>query len=76
VVDVQPHVPEVVDHERVSHHGSVLVVRLGKLHSRERLGIERVSRVRELGARREVGGHRREDVAPVEGRRDRLEPMR
>ena len=76
VVHVQADVAEAVDHERVRHHRVVLLARLRQLDALERVGVERVARVGELRAGGQVRGDRREDVAPVEGGRHRLEPVR
>ena len=72
--EVELDVPEAVDVERRSRgSGASPNVRLGQVEPDELVDVERRAELAGLDAGGEVRGGRREDVAAVEGARDRLE---
>ena len=77
VLDVEHDVAEAVEGQRVGDEAAVLVAAgAGRVQRRELVGVDRVARVGQRRAGRQVRGHRREQVAPVEGGRRRLEAVR
>ena len=76
VLDVEHDVAEAVEGQRVGDEPAVVAPGAGRVQRRELVGVDRVAGVGERRAGRQVRGHRREEVAPVEGRRRRLEAVR
>src|SRR5439155_1362470 len=72
---VEAGVAEPVHDQHVRHDAGRLDPRCRHGDHRQLARVERVTRVGQLGSRRQVSRHRSEDVAAVEGGGDRLEPV-
>ena len=76
MLDVEHDVAEAVEGQRVGDEAAVRRDGRGHVQRRELVGVDRLAGLGQRRARGEARGHRGEDVAAVEGRGHRLEPVR